>query len=146
MTTLTLEHFLKAMDDYEAASYHVLACLKNIREAFNENRIYPHFSSLIDLLKDLQVILGEAEEVDARSGRERINRLKRSLRIPEGEERGLDHKKLVPVQRLIEEFLPHIQQVTREGYVIAEFVDETIKIDEVGIVPSYLDEGYLFIL
>ncbi len=143
MQPLDLNLFLHT--DIESAQYRVLDGLQKTRAAFSRNIIYPHLGMLVHLQKQLHGLIeemtrarkahpkGDIEEVDLETGaifRSQVDR-------------GGDELKAV--EELIRWGLPLIQDAIEEGRAIFEFVDENSQLEEIGVVPSYVNEGYLLI-
>lgn len=141
---LTLELFLKAAQDEEKGQYIIQAELKKIRQLFNQTRLFPVLADLIELYKNLQLILSNVDTL-------RQGFLKRIKGI------DLEKKKVIfetvpntetsweSVERTIRWCLPQIEQIINEGVTIGEFVENQLHVDIVGILPSYILEGYVLI-
>ena len=144
MTGLRLEHFIGAADDLEGAQYRILGGLQRVRKAFSRNIIYPYLGELINLHGSLQGIIRQMDDVrNAQSGTLTGIDLEASRLVydkPPIEAGGMDL-----VGDLIRWSLPHIQTAIDEGRHIFEFVEENIHLEEVGILPSYIEEGYLML-
>lgn len=144
MTPLSLELFAGAAYDVERTQYQVLAGLQRARDAFSRNYIYPHLGRLVKLHKTLNTVLERSE----------------AFRTPEtGEITGvdleneemiyewpdLDQDQMADVKELIRWSLPHFREAIEEGRAVYEFVEDNLQVEEVGIVPSYVQEGYLMV-
>ena len=144
MTGLRLEHFISAADDLEGAQYRILSGLQRVRQAFSRNIIYPYLGELIKLHGSLQDIIQKMGDV-----REAVPGTLTGIDL---EARRLVYKKtrtgsdgMEAIEDLIRWALPHIQTAVDEGRLIFEFVEENIHLEEVGILPSYIEEGYLML-
>lgn len=142
--SLDLDLFTYDHSDFESSQYKVLAALKDISEDFKENKIYPHLSHLIELHKTLTEILNRLGDLRDQFPK-RIKKLDFVNKKIEHEVVFVDGADLSQIEDLIEWALPHIKEKIEEGRAIYEFVDEEIKLEEVGIVPGYTDEGYFFV-
>lgn len=144
MAGLHLDHFIRAGSDFESAQYRILGQLQDVRRAFSNNTIYPYLGNIIALYGDLQKIVESADGLQGASPRE-IQSLDlatgRILRAPVGEA----WSDLAFVEDLIRWALPHVQAAIEEGRAIFEFVEDHLRVEEVGLVPSYLEEGYLLL-
>lgn len=144
MQPLSLELFTGAVDDVERTQYQILGGLKRARTAFEERRVYPYLGRLAELYGALVTVLKRTE----------------AFRTPEtGQITGLDWEKKVltyewpeledtemaVVEDLIRWALPHIREAIEEGRSVYEHVEDNMEIETVGIVPSYLQEGYLMV-
>ncbi len=143
-SSLNIDFFTNVESDFEICQYKVLAGLKSISEDFKNNKIYPHLSSLIELHRSLSDILGSLQTL-------RSEFPKRIKKIDFVNER-IEHEviftagaDLAKVEDLIEWALPLIQAKIEEGKAIFEFVDDELRVEEVGIIPGYTDEGYFFV-
>ena len=144
MTGLRFEHFIRAAGDLESAQYRILSDLQRVRQAFSRNIIYPHLGELIKLHGSLQGIIRQMDDVRrARPGALTGIDLEASRLIYEKPLAGTDGMEMV--EDLIRWSLPHIQTAIDEGRTIFEFVEENIYLEEVGILPSYIEEGYLML-
>ena len=144
MADLGINHFLAAVHDLESAQYRVLHSLQKAKVAFSQNIIYPHLSSLVRLYDSLQGILkgmGGVEKGLPRRVKD-IDIEKSKLMY---EYEGLGDDEMAQVKELVNWALPFIESAIEEGKTIFEFVEKNIHIGEVGIVPSYVEEGYLIL-
>jgi len=141
---LTLDLFIKAGEDYEKRQYVVLGSIKQVKQEFQKNRLYPHLSDLITLRTSLQQVIDGFTSVD-KNGPKRIKDINLKENRIEFESVLSEQMDLEAVRELIKWSQPLIDAAIEEGISIYEYVDENLNIDQVGIKPSYLDEGYLFV-
>jgi|SRR5699024_6203573 len=141
---LTLDLFTKTNADFESSQYQVLAGLKDISREFKQNRIYPHLSLLIKLESTLRDILKRLRDLRDEFPK-RIKKIDFVNETIEHEVVFVPGADLKQVENLIAWALPYIVDKIEEGRAIFEFVDEELELEEVGIVPDYTDEGYLFV-
>lgn len=144
MNGLHLGMFIHAVQDFEASQYRILAELKRIQSSFSHNRIYPHLAQLIELYSTLTTITQSSEGL-------------RSALPKRLQDVDVEHKKLIyerldgnrdsfaMIEELIHWAMPKIQRAIEEGKTMYEFVDENMSVAVVGILPTYLEEGYCFI-
>lgn len=144
MSKLDLGMFIHAAQDFEASQYRILAELKRIQANFSHNRIYPDLAQLIDLYTSLTTVAQSSEGL-----REALPKRIQDI--------DLEHKKIVYerlesnrdsfalIEELIHWALPKIQRAIEEGKTMYEFVDENMAVEVVGILPTYLEEGYCFV-
>lgn len=144
MGGLTLDAFVKAHEDFESAQYRILNGLKEMHEAFTANTIYPHLGSLVELHTTLKSVLENLDQLRAGGPRRAvgIDMIEQAL-VYENE--PMSSRELTFVEDLIEWALPLIRDAIEEGRTIFEFVDENLRLEEVGIVPSYVQEGYFIV-
>ena len=144
MEKLNLESILAGSGDTELNQYCILQALKERREQFSRNRLYPWLGELVQLAGDLQ---------DLRQRRDgMVQQMPQRLREVDIENMqlvyepvGSETPEFSKVMDLVAWVLPRVEQVVEEGIRIYEFVDQHVSIDEVGIVPAYRQEGYWFV-
>lgn len=144
MAKLTLEMFTSIDEDPEAKQYRILDGLQKSRHRFQGNRLYPELAELINMHRTLIEL------------QDKLNNLKEEF-PKEIKDIDLENKEIIyeplelkedqiqPLLDLIEWAEPRIREVIDEGVAIYEFVNERMEVELVGIVPSYLDEGYFFV-
>lgn len=139
-----LELFTSALDDFERAQYQILSNLQHVRHQFSHNRIYPYLGDLVRLYGTLQSIVSSSENL---RGALPANIKDVDLEAQEiiYEQPELESDQMQAIEDLIRWALPHIQSAIDEGKTIFEFVENHLQMEEVGIVPSYVQEGYLFV-
>lgn len=142
--TLNLDLFTRVQSDFETTQYKVLAGLKEISDDFQMNKIYPHLSHLIELYSTLDDILNRLRDLRDEFPK-RIKKIDFVNQEIEHEVVFVDGSDLSQVEDLIEWALPLIKVKIEEGKTIYEFVNDEIKLEEVGIIPNYTDEGYFFV-
>jgi hypothetical protein len=144
MNGMTFEVLLGGLHDVEAAQYRFLGHLQEVREAFSRNVIYPYLGELIALHKTLESVIGKFDELRcAAPGRLVGVDLEAHRLIYERTDMGVD--RLDDLEQLLVWAVPHVRAAIEEGRTIFEFVDENLRLEEVGIIPSYVEEGYLMI-
>lgn len=144
MSTWNLDLFTSAIHDFERAQYQILSNLQTVRRDYSNNRIYPHLGDLIALHGTLQTIMDRSEHLrDALPGT--IKSVDLEAREVIYEKTELDSDQMQAVEELIQWAMPHVKAAIDEGKTIFEFVEDHLHMEEVGIVPSYVQEGYLFV-
>lgn len=144
MQSLSLNLFTRAVHDVERTQYEILAGLQRARTAFENDEVYPYLGRLISLYRSLQTIIERSD----------------SFRTPEsGTVTGVDLEEqeityewpeladadMAVVEDLIRWSLPHIREAIDQGRSVYETVEDSIELETVGIVPSYIQEGYLMV-
>lgn len=143
-SALSVDMFTNVQSDFEVCQYKVLAGLKSISDDFQKNKIYPHLSNLIELKTVLSDILQKLRDLRAQFPK-RIKKIDFVNQKIEHEVVFVAGADLSKVEDLIAWALPYIDAKIEEGKAIYEFVDEEIRLEEVGIIPGYTDEGYFFV-
>ena len=130
--------------DTEYKQYLLLAYLQEVKSSYNQLRIYPHLSELIDQyceliqLKDNQLSLAGKfpkilKGIDAQE-------MKMIFTQEINEENWV-----AEVSNIIEMAIPYLKSTIQEGKEIYEELERNIHVEPVGVAPLKNDEGY-FIL
>lgn len=144
MSDWNLDLFTGAVEDVERAQYRILSNLQRARRDFSNNRIYPHLGELVSIHGTLRTILESTDDLkDALTGAIKDVDLEAGELIYEKPELG--QAQMDAVEEVIQWALPQIEHAIDEGKTIFEFVEDHLQMEEVGIVPSYVQEGYLFV-
>lgn len=144
MQRLTLESFLTAHPDVETSQFKILASLKTYYDEFHHTRLYPALAELIDLIKTLEGILQEQAGLEQHLPQElrAIDWINKKLVFEPMQVQPPDVERVL---ELIRWALPHLYAAIEEGRRVYDFVDENLRLEEVGLMPMYRDEGYAFI-
>ncbi len=142
--SLDIDLFTHLQSDFESQQYKILAGLKSITDDFQMNKIYPHLSHLVELYTTLDDILNRLRDLRDEFPK-RIKKIDFVNEVIEHEVVFVSGSDLSKVEDLIEWGLPLIKAKIEEGKTIYEFVNDEIKLEEVGIIPNYTDEGYFFV-
>lgn len=144
MERLSLELFTGAVDDVERTQYQILAGIQKAQSAFDEKRVYPYLGRLVKLHGGLMTVLERSEDFRTpETGRITgidWDELSVTYEWPE-----LEDTEMTVVEDLIRWALPQIQSAIEEGRSVYEHVEDHTDLEMVGIVPSYLQEGYLMV-
>jgi hypothetical protein len=144
MKSLSLELFTGAVDDVEQTQYQILAGLQRAESAFEEQRVYPHLGQLVQLHQGLMTVLERTEEFRSpETGR--ITGIDWDEASVTYEWPELEGTEMTVVEDLIRWALPQIRSTIEGGRSVYEHVEENTELETVGIVPSYLQEGYLMV-
>lgn len=141
---LELDLFTQVNDDFETKQYKVLAALQQISQDFQHNRIYPHLGHLASLHETLSDIKNRLNDLRNKFPK-RIKKIDFVNQEIEHEVIFVSGADVTEIEDLIEWALPLIEAKIEEGKTIYQFVNDEIKLEEVGIVPNYTDEGYFFV-
>ena len=144
METLNLEYILAGPSDPELSQFRILQALKERKEQFSRNRLYPWLSELVQFV-------GELDDLQSRrSGM--AKRLPQRLREVDFENMELVYEpaagespEFARIMELVAWVIPRVRRVVEEGTGLYDFVEQHITIEHVGIVPSYKEEGYWFV-
>ena len=144
MPALTLDFFLHGIRDVEHTQYELLSYLQGIRKAFARNVIYPYLAQLVELHQSLHSFVGKWTELrDALPGK--LTKVDLEAQSLVYDKTDLDANHMRELLELIRWAQPLVQSTIEEGRTIFEFVEENLTIEAVGVVPSYVSEGYMLV-
>lgn len=144
MASLQLDMFINAYRDYEASRYRVMSGIQRVRQDFSQNRIYPTLAELIELFQTLQRIAQHGDAIRRELPKE-IRGIDLEANRIIFDPAHLNRSEFEAIEELINWALPEIREAIEEGKTIFNFVDENLTMAGVGIVPSYVEEGYLLV-
>ena len=144
MDPLRLEDFAEAVDDVERTQYKILGGLHKAQRAFEQKQVYPHLGRLVKLHGALVSILQQTEAFrNPSTGRiAGIDWEEKSITYEWPE---LESTEMAVVEDLIRWALPHIRDAIEDGAAVYEHVEDNLSLEAVGIMPSYVQEGYLMV-
>lgn len=143
MQKLKKDWMAEGLLDFEYKKYVLLAYLKHVETHFNEVKLYPFMSDLIERYEDLKLLKSEKRSIKSEFPRNisRIDLSKLEIiyqQVFENDELPAE------IEELIDYAIPIMERTLGRGKEVHEEVSNDLKIDTVGIVPLYKDEGYLF--
>jgi len=145
MRKLNINLFINAVDDFELSQYYVLGILKNHSRNLHSNKLYPALKDLIEIGEVLEKIVNEKKHlenifpqknVDATLSRVEVGQEKKDINFVNDVNKVFD---------FINWAYPKIEEAISEGKAIYSYVKQNIKIEEVGILPLYKNNGYIII-
>lgn len=144
MSALQLDTFIRINEDIESKQYNILHALSLVFSNFTRNRLYPQLGDLIFLYRNLCDVLKKIKTLQ--------DDFPKRMKEIDWEKKDFIYEKIFKdegnverIVELIEWALPHIKKTIDEGVAIFEFVDDNLDLEKVGIIPSYLEEGYIFV-
>ena len=130
--------------DFEYKKYVLLAYLKNIRQNFRVNRLYPFLSDLISHHQHLKRL--QKNKVDL------SNQFPVSLNLKELMAQKLKFDRLINDDEVSQELediivfsIDQMQDTMKTGKEVYEIVEGHMEIIPIGLTSLYQNEGYMFI-
>lgn len=130
--------------DTEYKQYVLLAYLQEVKNSYNQLKLYPHLSELIDQycelvqLKDNQLSLAD--------------KFPKILKGIDAQEMKVVFSREITGENWVEEIaniitmaIPHLQETIQQGRGIFEEIEKNIHMEPVGIEPLKNDEGYVIL-
>lgn len=130
--------------DFEFKKYVLLDYLQYISKDFNEQRIYPGLSELIEHYRNLTELKQSSELLSNQFPKELTKVDFEHFRL-EFESKLKDESFMQEMQQIIEYAIPLIYKSLEDGKELYQFVEEHINITPIGIIPIHTEFGYLFI-
>jgi len=144
MKKLSIETFISAINDNELSQYYVLGSLQKYYKQLNSNRLYPALSELFDLGKLLGEIVAEKSQLEKMFPQKSDNTtMTESVGVAKKD--TLMESDIDKVFDFMNWAYPKINEAVNEGKAIYSFVKQNLKIEEIGILPIYKNEGYFII-
>jgi len=140
----SLETIFHAKYDYEKAQMLLLADFQRAGDAFADNRLFPNYSNLQKLHANLKYFASKVNQIDRdRSELAGVDWESKELKLAPPE---LDHEELEDVLDLMRWVKPYVSDALAHGNRVCKEAEESIEVNTVGVLPSYLQEGYLMLL
>jgi hypothetical protein len=144
MKGLTRNWITESHIDFEYKKYVLLAYLQNVSENFNENKLYPYLSELIEHYRNL-IALKESKLQLYNSFPERLSVNAKEPLCPVYEKTVADDALMHELASIIDFSIPKFEQYLKEGRRIYEFIEEHTRIYPVGLTPLNNESGYIFL-
>lgn len=143
MKGLNLNTFISQNADFELNQYKVLGGLKEYMHEFNKKRLYPAFSDLVALVNQLQDIRNQKNNLEVSFPKQIKEYDLKNKKIIYNNTEDASHVEFL--FDLIDWAIPKIKNAIEEGVAIHEYVEENLKIENVGILPIHKSEGYFLV-
>lgn len=143
--TLPPNWFAEGLIDLEYKQYVLLDYLQSVRNRFTEMKLYPPLAELIDHLRALQAYRQQKQDFEANIPRRIIGFNPQEGKVVYESNPLPEPDKLAEIDEIVDFSLPHLEQHLAEGRNIYELVEHELKLEPIGILPMYKQEGYLLI-
>jgi hypothetical protein len=144
MSSLSETWFADGYIDFEQKKYALLAYLQQINRYFNENKLYPqladvvfHYNNLVAFKENKQFL---QQQFPKRLTAINIERLQLIY-----EQMIADDELMQELESIIQYAINKLNFTVKEGAEIYEFVESSLNISPVGLIPLDTQEGYLFL-
>jgi hypothetical protein len=144
MKQLSETWFAEGFIDFELKKYTLLAYLQEIHKYFNENKLYPQLSDLIFHYNNLIAFRENKKHLQEHFPKKltglQIEKLQ-TLYEQMIEDDGL----MQELEEIIHYSADEMKTTISNGAEIYEFVENTLTISPIGLVPLDSQEGYFFL-
>lgn len=144
MEKLDKNWLTQGLIDFEYKKYILLAYLKNIRQNFSKQRLYPFLADLISHYENLKSL--QREKVDL------SNQFPKAIIPEEFMAQKLKFERLIKDDNVSQELediiifsLSEIRDAMQKGKELFEIVERDMEIQPIGLTSLYQDEGYMFL-
>ena len=141
---LSKNWILEGCPDLEYKQYILLAYLKETRDSFEKNELYPPLAELVEHFNYLYGIQKNNELL-----KDELPKNLKSVDIPNlqliYEKINPENPSLQHIFEVIDYALPRIKENLNEGVARYEYVESNLSIEPIGLLPIYKKEGYLLI-
>jgi hypothetical protein len=144
MSSLSETWFADGYIDFEQKKYALLAYLQQINRYFNENKLYPqladvvfHYNNLVAFKENKQFLQQQFPKRLTAINLERLQLLY--------EQMIADDELMQELESIIQYAIHKLNFTIKEGAEIYEFVEDSLNISPVGLIPLDTQEGYLLL-
>ena len=146
MERISIESFFTSETDLEINQYRILGGIREVCGNFDKKKIYPSLAGLIELKQSLDKIKDERNNLNEKFPKQIKGFDIDAKKIIYESTGNFNHtNNIEEIFNLIDWALPYIVDAIDEGIVLFDFVDDNIKLEQVGILPMYKDEGYFMV-
>lgn len=144
MALLNKNWITEKLIDFEYKKYILLAYLKEVGSQFEENKLYPSLSELIEHYKML-ISIKENKQNLLESFPQRMQKIDvEKIRITY-EKIIHDDSLMSEIENIINYSLPQFEHYLSEGRIIYDTIEEKLHLYPIGVIPLYPEQGYLFL-
>lgn len=145
MNSLSNNWFIEGRIDFEFKKYTLLSYLQHINKQFHTNKLYPeladlvfHYNNLVSFKQNKDVIY---KQFPARISKANIDEIKIIYqKIVE------DDEMMKEIQEIINYAIDEMDDSIQEGKELYDFVEKSITVFPIGLVPLYPYSGYMFLV
>lgn len=144
MKTLSETWFTDGYIDFELKKYTLLAYLQHVNSYFNQNKLYPELSDIIFHYNNIIAFRENRKFLQDSFPRQLSDINIQKLQL-EYEKIIEDDEMMKELEEIVHYAAQKIKLTILNGTEIYEFVEATLAIEPVGILPLDVNEGYLLI-
>lgn len=144
MKTLSETWFAEGYIDFELKKYTLLAYLQQINKCFNENRLYPQLADLIFHYNNIVAFRENKKYLQEHFPKKLTGLQIEKLQVLY-EQMIDDNEVMQQLEGIINYSAGEMKTTIKNGAEIYEFVEETLSINPIGLVPLDVQEGWFFL-
>jgi len=144
MNYLSETWFIDGNIDFESKKYTLLAYLHKINQAFYENQLYPQLSDLIFHYRNLQSFKNNKQLLKNQFPKKLTGIQLEKLRLIY-EEMIADNELMSEIEDIVHYAMKEMKNTVTTGTDFYDFVENSLSISPIGIIPPSNEEGYFFL-
>lgn len=144
MKSLSETWFAEGYIDFELKKYTLLAYLQEVNKYFNENKLYPQLADIIFHYNNIVAFRENKKFLQEHFPKQltEVNMQKLQLVYEQMIE---DDELMKELEDIIQYSARQIKGTIETGTEIYEFVESSISIEPVGLIPLDVNEGYILL-
>lgn len=142
--TLSETWFMEGYIDFELQKYRLLAYLQEVNSYFNETKLYPKLSDTIFHYNNLIAFRDNKKFLQDQFPR-RLDQINLSKLEAMYEQMLADDEVMQELESITAFALEQMKGTIDNGAEIYEFVEKQTRIEPIGILPLYKNEGYMLL-
>lgn len=144
MSFLSETWFIEGNIDFESKKYRLLAYLKRINNAFNENQLYPQLADLIFHFRNLQKFKESKQLIKSQFPKKLTGIQLKKLHLIY-EEMIADTGLMREIEDIVEYSMAEMKNTVSNGTEFYDYVENSLSITPIGILPHNQEEGYFLL-
>lgn len=144
MKGLSETWFAEGYIDFELKKYTLLAYLQQINSCFNENRLYPQLADIIFHYNNIVAFRENKKYLQEHFPKKLTGLQIEKLQLLY-EQIIEDSEVMLQLEEIINYSAGEMKSTIKNGAEIYEFVEETLSINPIGLVPLDVQEGWFFL-
>ena len=142
--TLSETWFMEGYIDFELQKYRLLAYLQEVKQSFNETKLYPQLSDIVSHYNNL-LAFQENKRLLQDQFPKKMNFMHQQKLELVYEQILSDDDLMKELEHIASFALEEMKVTINEGAEIYEFVEKQLQVEPIGIMPLYKNEGYIFL-
>mgnify|MGYP006928220114 CR=1 FL=1 len=144
MEALKKDWITEGLIDFEYKKYLMLAYMQHVDGFFSKSMLYPALADLVEHYNQMNALRGMQSALSDKFPKTitGISEKKNSWTF---ESTFVEPDELKSIAEIVDFALPHFENKISDGKNIYEFVEASLSLDPVGVLPLYKDEGYVLL-
>ncbi len=142
--TLSETWFMEGFIDFELQKYRLLAYLADVKQSFNETKLYPQLSDIVFHYNNLISFRDSKKLLQDKFPRKMDGISLQRMEIVY-EQILADTELMCELESITQYAIDEMKGTINEGAEIYDFVEKKLEIEPIGIIPLYKNEGYVFL-